>query len=85
MEMALSYDYNGDKKHEISTELENLRHHLRDIDAQIHEARLIGRAGILALLITRREILYLKRKTELENELETKYNIFYRSFLEENS
>ncbi|KAH0723617.1 hypothetical protein KY285_006164 [Solanum tuberosum] len=79
--MALSYDDNGDRKHEICTELENLRHHLRDIDAEIHEARLIGRVGMLALLITRREILYLKRETELENELETKYNIFYRRYL----
>ncbi|KAK4725448.1 hypothetical protein R3W88_028227 [Solanum pinnatisectum] len=79
--MALSSDDNGDRKHEICTELENLRHHLRDIDAQIHEARLIGRAGMLALLITRHEILYLKRETELENELETKYNIFYHRYL----
>ncbi|KAK6791599.1 hypothetical protein RDI58_010680 [Solanum bulbocastanum] len=77
--MALSSDDNGDRKREICTELENLRHYLRDIDAQIHEARLIGRAGMLALLITRRETLYLKREAELENELETKYRIFYRS------
>ncbi|KAH0682661.1 hypothetical protein KY290_021249 [Solanum tuberosum] len=59
--MALSSDDNGDKKCDICMELENLRHHLRDIDAQIHEARLIGSAGMLSLLITRHEILYLKR------------------------
>ncbi|KAK4706809.1 hypothetical protein R3W88_033641 [Solanum pinnatisectum] len=75
--MELSSNDNGERKREICMELENLRHHLRDIDAQIHEARLIGRAGMLALLITRREFLYLKREVELE----TKYNIFYRRYL----
>ncbi|KAG5610548.1 hypothetical protein H5410_021829 [Solanum commersonii] len=79
--MALSSDDNDDRKCEICTELENLRHHLRDIDTQIHEASLIGRAGMLALLITRRKILYLKREAELENELETKYSIFYHRYL----
>lgn len=43
--MALSSDDNSDRKREICTELENLRHHLRDIDTQIQQARLIGRAG----------------------------------------
>ncbi|KAG5615082.1 hypothetical protein H5410_014906 [Solanum commersonii] len=79
--MALSSDDNVDRKREICTKLENLRHHLRDIDAQIHEARLICKAGMLDLLITRRKILYLKREAELENELETKYSIFYRRYL----
>jgi len=79
--MELSSDDNGDRKREICTDLENLRHHLRDIDAQIHEARLIRKARMLALLITRHEILYLKREAELENELETKYRIFYRRYL----
>ncbi|KAK4725449.1 hypothetical protein R3W88_028228 [Solanum pinnatisectum] len=78
--MTLSND-DGDRRREICRELESLRHHLRDINATIQaDARLRGKTGVVDLLITRRNA-YLRRETELENELETNYNTFYRRYL----
>ncbi|KAG5583522.1 hypothetical protein H5410_054149 [Solanum commersonii] len=77
--MMLSND-DGDRRREICRELESLRHHLRDINAMIQDARLRGKTGVVDLLITRRNA-YLRRETELENELETFYNTFYRRYL----
>lgn len=77
--MTLSND-DGDRKREICRELEILRHRLRDIDAMIQDARLRGKNGVVDLLIARRNT-YLRRETELENELETNYNTFYRRYL----
>ncbi|KAK4721451.1 hypothetical protein R3W88_011684 [Solanum pinnatisectum] len=77
--MKLSND-DDNRRREIFTELENLRHHLRNINAMIQDARLRGKTGVVDLLITRRNS-YLRRETELENVLETYYNIFYRRYL----
>ncbi|KAH0723618.1 hypothetical protein KY285_006165 [Solanum tuberosum] len=77
--MTLSND-DGDRRREICRELESLRHHLRDINAMIQDARLCDKTRVVDLLITRRNA-YLRRETELENELETNYNTFYRRYL----
>ncbi|KAK4721452.1 hypothetical protein R3W88_011685 [Solanum pinnatisectum] len=77
--MTLSND-DSDRRREICTELENLRQHLRNINVMIQDARLSGKTGVVDLLITRRNS-YLRRETELENELETYYNTFYRRYL----
>ncbi|KAG5583521.1 hypothetical protein H5410_054148 [Solanum commersonii] len=77
--MMLSND-DGDRRREICRELESLRHHSRDINAMIQDARLRGKTRVVDLLITRRNA-YLRREIELENELETNYNTFYRRYL----
>ena len=78
--MVLSSNDIGDKRREIRTELENLRHLLRNIDAMIQDARLRGMARVVAFLTKARDAC-LRRETELETELETNYNTFYRRYL----
>ncbi|KAG5610549.1 hypothetical protein H5410_021830 [Solanum commersonii] len=64
----------------LSNDDDNRRHHLRNINAVIQDARLCGKNGVMDLLITRHNS-YLRRETELENEPETYCNIFYRRYL----
>lgn len=78
--MALSSDDNGDRMREICTELEDVRHHLRGIDLQMRDVISARNVGELINLLDRRAT-YLEREAELEKELETKYNFFYRRYL----
>ncbi|KAK4706495.1 hypothetical protein R3W88_033944 [Solanum pinnatisectum] len=79
--MTLSSNDGGNRRREICMKLENLRHHLRDNDALIQDARLRGRTRLFVLLLLTRRNAYLRREAELENELETYYNTFYRRYL----
>ncbi|KAK4733801.1 hypothetical protein R3W88_008062 [Solanum pinnatisectum] len=79
--MTLSSYDGSNRRSEICTEWENSRHHLRDNNALIQDPRLRGRTGLFVLLLLTRRDAYLRREAELENELETYYNTFYRRYL----
>ncbi|KAK4378005.1 hypothetical protein RND71_004301 [Anisodus tanguticus] len=78
--MASPSDDNGDRKRAICTELEDLRHHIREIDMHLDE--IILRGNIAELLgIEHRHAAYVKKEKELQDELENNYNVFYRRYL----
>ncbi|KAM3205680.1 hypothetical protein P3L10_029090 [Capsicum annuum] len=77
---SLPNDDGVDKRREICTKLENLRHNLIDLERRIEDARSQGKILLASALIERRAA-YLMREAHLENELETKYNFAYRRYL----
>ncbi|KAG5588289.1 hypothetical protein H5410_048723 [Solanum commersonii] len=78
--MALNSGDDGDRMREICTELEDVRHHIRGLELQMQDARSARNVGEFISLLDRRAT-YLEREAELEKELETKFNFFYRRFL----
>ncbi|KAK4346003.1 hypothetical protein RND71_036179 [Anisodus tanguticus] len=79
--MTSSSDDNGDRKRTICTELDELRRNLREVDKQMRDVIKRVNARELLPLFIRRRAAYLKRETELQNELENKYNLFYHRYL----
>ncbi|CAN4109164.1 unnamed protein product [Withania somnifera] len=67
-----------DREREICMELENVRHNLTEIERRMRDAR--GNLALWTLLKDRHNI-YLRREVALENELEIKYNFYYRRYL----
>ncbi|TMW85458.1 hypothetical protein EJD97_023116 [Solanum chilense] len=78
--MALNSGHNDGRMREICLELEDARHHIRGLELQMRDARLACNIEEFVSLLDRRAT-YLEKEAELEKELKTKFNFFYRRFL----
>uniref|UniRef100_A0A3Q7I7S1 Uncharacterized protein n=1 Tax=Solanum lycopersicum TaxID=4081 RepID=A0A3Q7I7S1_SOLLC len=78
--MASNSGHSDGRMREICLELEDVRHHLRGLELQMRDARSAYNLRDFGILLHRRAT-YLEREAELEKELKTKFNFFYRRFL----